>query len=106
MTEHVNVRGLKLADRDLVEAGQAGGFTFWWNDTQRYIVFKCPCGCSRVFDLPIREPHTVHQRGWIWDQVGDEPTLTPSIRQLGGCYWHGHLVKGEWRPEPDSGVKA
>ena len=56
------------------------------------LIFVCPCGCGIVQHLPVSG-----NKAWKWD--GDEvnPTLHPSVLNVGKCGWHGHLVKGEWR---------
>jgi len=64
------------------------------------LLFVCPCGCSEVVSIPVAGPHQPHppaHPGWRWDGNTVLPTLSPSIRLLERCKWHGHLVAGEWR---------
>lgn len=65
----------------------------------------CSCGCGTYFSIPLRFGAFVKgERGWGWDGADFEHiTLTPSIRQVGGCQWHGHLLDGRWHPAEDSG---
>lgn len=80
----------------------AGGFVLDGDDT---LVYICPCGCQELRALPVYqgEQTTVPKRGWKWNGSINEPTLTPSIKHLDKCKWHGHLVKGVWEPCGDSG---
>lgn len=87
-----------------VEVPQAaGGFVLEGDDSLIYI---CPCGCQELRALPIyrdgQTPLMPHPR-WRWDGNSDEPTLSPSIKHLDKCKWHGYLVKGVWEPCGDSG---
>lgn len=62
----------------------------------------CPCGCGSMMALPINiETHP----SWSFDGNWDAPTLAPSIRDMGGCYFHGFLRQGIWSFCEDSGVK-
>jgi Family of unknown function (DUF6527) len=69
----------------------------------RYLYVICPCGCGMFMHLPIRTGPKV-DGAWQWDGNTEQPTLRPSIRDLGGCRFHGHLTSGVWTFEPDSGV--
>lgn len=66
-----------------------------------YFGFACPCGCGRHYSIPLEG--APNAKGWAWDQNRQKPTLAPSIRQLNGCRWHGHLKGGVWEPCGDSG---
>ncbi|WP_246176697.1 DUF6527 family protein [Parvibaculum sedimenti] len=58
------------------------------------MAFRCPCGCGSEGNLPFRpEPSP----SWNWNGNEASPTLTPSVRWVGGCRWHGWLTDGEWR---------
>jgi len=63
------------------------------------LLFLCPCGCGEFagigFDVPAAEG--LNGPKWKWDGNDNAPTITPSIRRLGGCGWHGHLINGEFR---------
>lgn len=73
--------------------GAPGVFTY---DTDgKGIIFKCPCGCEQVIFLPFDR--------WKWDENVERPSLTPSVRRLDGCRWHGFLMSGMWQPCSDSG---
>lgn len=68
-------------------------------------VYCCPCGCGQQIGLPIRaatDPAPTRP-AWLWNGSLDSPTLTPSIRRLDGCLWHGFLTGGQWQPCSDSG---
>lgn len=74
-----------------------------WCEGNKAIDFVCPCGCGVVHAIPVcrtvKEP-----RCWLWDGNVEKPTLSPSIKRIGGCGWHGFLTKGvfetcsDWRP--------
>lgn len=103
--------------RDLVKArhvedwdqrdGTPGAFDVLKEDTGAVtFVYCCPCGCGVQIGLPIR-PETdpaPARPAWLWNGSLSSPTLTPSIRRLDGCRWHGFLTGGEWQPCGDSGV--
>lgn len=57
--------------------------------------FICPCGCGREGYLPA--DGTGHPQQWVFTQTPLGLTARPSIRQVGGCAWHGWLTDGEWR---------
>ena len=60
------------------------------------IIYICPCGCKELMSLPVVPLHISGQRGWGWNQNKDKPTLTPSIRRMDGCKFHGFLTDGVW----------
>ncbi len=97
------VKATLLADKaDVFCTDTAGAYTFV--DTGEggpFICFVCPCGCGCVTSLLIG----AQPNAWHWDGSLDAPTLSPNIRQLRGCYFHGHLTKGEWTFASDSGRK-
>lgn len=64
----------------------------------RALLCRCPCGCDTCIRLPIVGPYA-----WAWNGSIDRPTITPSIRQLTGCHYHGHLTAGVWTFASDSG---
>lgn len=76
----------------------AGAYTL----SDGYILFVCPCGCGSLSNLPIKTGEkTAHS--WSWDGNETQPTLSPSIRQMIGCKYHGHLIQGVWSFCEDSG---
>ena len=82
--------------------------SFYFRDVapgaQRFLSCRCPCGCGGLFSLPIGEGVKPAQSpSWHWDGQRERPTLSPSIKDLGGCRWHGYLQAGVWKPCEDSG---
>lgn len=76
----------------------------WWRIANRplpHFAFRLP-GHPEFASIPVRDHGTPAQdRVWDFDGNMDAPTLTPSIKQIGGdgrevC--HGHIIEGEWRP--------
>jgi len=61
-----------------------------------YLLFCCPCGCGSLTNLPIDG-----SRVWQFNLI--ECSITPSIRQLVGCKYHGFLTEGFWIFCGDSG---
>jgi hypothetical protein len=63
------------------------------------MVMMCPCGCGDIscvaFDVPAR---TDDGPKWGWNGSREKPTLSPSLKKITGCEWHGHLVDGVFRP--------
>ena len=55
----------------------------------------CPCGCGTVTTLSVAAGFGSPR--WKWDGNWEQPTLTPSVRMLTPCRWHGYLTAGEWR---------
>lgn len=66
------------------------------------VLFDCPCGdlsedhrCYVPFLNPLDGGKSL-ERGW--QRTGDSfetLTLTPSIKRVGGCGWHGFITAGE-----------
>jgi hypothetical protein len=73
------------------------------NESGDHILCHCPCGCGSMMNLPIATGEKT-PRNWQWDGNREQPTLHPSIRDLSGCKWHGHLQGGVWTPTGDSGA--
>lgn len=78
----------------------------WVNDGDRVgvgVACDCPCGCDVAlyvgFANPLDgNPQPSHSLGW--QRTGDTfdtLTLTPSIRRLDRCKWHGFIANGEVR---------
>lgn len=57
------------------------------------LLFTCPCGCGKIGGLTIDR---IGIHGWVWNGDRINPTLTPSILQTNGCWWHGYLTNGEF----------
>lgn len=64
------------------------------------ITFDCPCGkCGERPGIPFTNPISggKDQSGVTWKRTGEtieDLSLTPSIRRMGGCKWHGFLTDG------------
>lgn len=87
---------------DAVGSNIPGAYQFN-GDTVRCV---CPCGCGGFMRLPVYRPPAEAKPGtpsWSWDGNEEQPTLHPSIRDLGGCRFHGHLQAGVWTFCSDSG---
>lgn len=71
---------------------------------------ECPCGCGSHMRLPIHPdgttPANTTRPSWSYNGNPNSPTLKPSIRDMAGCRFHGHLTDGMWTFETDSGVVA
>jgi hypothetical protein len=68
---------------------------------------NCPCPCGEQFWLPLRsheEPPDGHN--WSWNGDKAQPTLSPSIRRIGGCAFHGYLQGGVWSSAGDGAPLA
>lgn len=67
---------------------------------QRRLAYVCPCGCKEWRQIGVGEPKDTRV-SWAWDGNETTPTLTPSIRHIGGaeerCHWHGFLTAGAWK---------
>lgn len=65
------------------------------------ISFDCPCGCEDRVSVPFTNPldggpNGYHPHGW--QRTGEDfesLTLSPSIRRMDGCEWHGWVRDGE-----------
>jgi len=68
-----------------------------------YFEYRCPCGCGAYWDLPIYRPGTPKpfDCAWEWDGSETVPTLSPSIRHLNGCKFHGYMRAGQWTSAGD-----
>ena len=81
--------------------GKPGAF-FFDEGEPTHILFTCPCGCDNRMRLPLNTPG-VHP-SWMWDGNREQPTLTPSIRDVNTCKFHGFLTAGVWSFVGDSGA--
>lgn len=78
---------------DYDDFADAGDFTFYVADDgdKTGILFRCPCGCGDNLGVDFAgEPAP----RWTWDGNEARPTISPSIRRVGGCGWHGWLKGG------------
>jgi len=73
-----------------------GVFIYYSNPTCSHagIFYRCPC-CGDMRTVPIAEKPTKKNQ-WKWNGNIKKPTLSPSIRHLDKCKWHGFLRKGIW----------
>lgn len=79
------------------------------NTEKSGFICHCPCGgCDedRLLYLPFSNPIgpgpvSSRERGWKREGESFETlTLTPSIRRLEGCCWHGLLKNGLFTTVP------
>ncbi|WP_363223081.1 DUF6527 family protein [Phenylobacterium sp.] len=82
---------------------EARGESYW-------ALFRCPCACGEVVNLPLRAPH---QPRWRVTSDGDgRPTLHPSVWRNRGCLSHFWIRQGRvifcndtglepWKVRPD-----
>lgn len=73
------------------------------------VQFDCPCGGGKCVPLYIPFADTPNEHGNLgctWGRKGDSfdnITLTPSIRRMDNCKWHGYVTDGrivncsDWR---------
>ena len=92
----MNIPGKLVTNIEL--APEAGAFQFYSEKaygSRAGIWYRCPCGCGDLRTVSIENKQT-GRTGWKWDDQDEAPTLTPSIRHIDRCKWHGHLTKGVW----------
>ena len=71
------------------DGGPPGDFTWHATDNGwRYLEFLCPRGCWHMV------PVAGHPQSWAWNGNEDKPTLTPSLKDMGECGWHGFITEG------------
>jgi len=79
---------------------KAGEFVFYTDSAGVIsgLVYMCPCGCGVDSSIPFsgRSPEETKGPLWNWDGDVSSPSVTPSIRRLSGCQWHGWITDGEW----------
>jgi len=77
----------------------------YYIDAVPSLIYVCPCGCGELNSIPLKPAGAIEpKRGWIFDGNYDTPTVTPSIKRLNGCRYHGFLTNGVWTFCGDSGV--
>jgi len=83
---------------DAIEQCTSPGDFFWTGDR---LMFNCPCGCGSIGGIAVGGNPGEHPVWkfpiWKWDGNTDTPTVTPSIRFMSGCQWHGFLTAGVFR---------
>jgi len=89
-----DVKAERVADWDALSA--PGRFMFAGNpgDQPTDLIFVCPCGCGVISSVTLSTSPRSDGPRWAWNGNSDSPTLTPSIRKLNGCLWHGFLTDG------------
>jgi Family of unknown function (DUF6527) len=98
VAKHAPIVGTPLAnppDFDLTDPPGA----FFIDEDGAKLTFICPCGKCYI-TLPL------NGGGWTWDGNREYPTISPSIRRMDRCHWHGYLKAGVWEPCGDSGASA
>lgn len=68
--------------------------------------FLCPCGCESpcLALFPTAEQQrTPHRPLWNFAKGSHGPTISPSIRYLGGCKAHFNITDGKVVMHGDSG---
>jgi len=70
-----------------------GAFEFYVNSAKEIagMIYMCPCGCGKTGALSFKPANSP---SWSWDGNREQPTLTPSVHDVG--HWHGFLTKGVW----------
>jgi hypothetical protein len=63
------------------------------------VAFDCPCGCGSPCFIPFSNPldggPPVHEATWTrTGETFETLTLTPSIKRVDGCRWHGFITNG------------
>ena len=70
---------------------------------QKWALFQCPCGCGDTIMLSLsakRRPSWTVCIDWL-----GRPSLSPSVRQIGGCYSHFWLKQGRLKWCADTGKR-
>jgi hypothetical protein len=76
-------------------------WVFMEGDTPVAVNFLCPCGCGAECYTPLEGPRP-HK--WAYSKgPNGGPTLSPSIRYLGGCKAHFNIEDGKSIIHGDSG---
>ena len=92
-----------VAAEFLDDRAPAGGFVVRTEkDGSTSLCYVCPCACGDWRCLPVTTGVKA-ERAWLWDGDRETPTLTPSIRHLDRCRFHGFLTAGVWTFCGDSG---
>lgn len=74
---------------------------FYLDGKPAMVDFLCPCGCGSTVPTHLVDPGEQPKgRRWCYSPG---PTLTPSIRFLGGCKAHFNITNGAVIVHGDSG---
>ena len=60
------------------------------------LLMCCPCGCGVASGVQFQNSPGPGPK-WTWNGSREKPSITPSIRKLNGCLWHGFLTDGVFR---------
>lgn len=71
--------------------------------TPQGVDFLCPCGCGYTMDIPVVTPELEGRDNPHHWRYSSGPTLTPSLRQRGGCKSHFNITDGKVIWHGDSG---
>lgn len=94
-------RELKSDQPGYFEIFEGAGDSGW------YFVWNCPCGCGKVNSIPLVKVGVDHgTHTWEWDGNFAQATITPSVRELGGCKSHFNLTKGVYQIHADGAPAA
>lgn len=71
------------------------------------VTFRCPCGCGSECYTPVTDAtkgQSKTERCWLFSrEPSGRPTLSPSIRYIGGCKAHFNITDGKTVMHADSG---
>lgn len=85
-------------DWDDLADGQKGDWYFHTSRNDLYITIRYGNDKFDVVSIPITTAPK-QDNSWLWDGNKESPTITPSIRILGGNgqpdKWHGWLTAGK-----------
>lgn len=81
---------------DVTEPGQFILTSRIGTDAHTGMLFSCPCGCGAFSGVSFDVPEAKGLSGpkWKWNGSETSPTVSPSIRRIDGCKWHGWLRDG------------
>lgn len=86
------------------EAVKSGIFALWLEDgVPVFCEFRCPCGCMATCPTYLANKEGNVGPGHPRWTYSPGPTLSPSIRYLGGCKAHFNITNGEAIMHGDSG---
>ena len=80
---------------DIFESTTPGAFKFYKQSDDQIAGMNtvCPCGCGAIRTIPFSPPC---DNGWQWDGNREAPTVSPSLKDVHHCKWHGWLRAGQW----------
>ena len=83
---------------------EPGVFALWLEDgVPVFCEFRCPCGCGAFCPTYLTNKEGNIEPGHPRWTYSPGPTLTPSIRYLGGCKSHFNITNGKVVMHGDSG---